>query len=217
MRKAKLQQLHWSQFDQKRTRETGGTADVLLDNIVSLTMPAGSSHREAVEHIACQASKPFPIVSISKLLDENKSLRGRVYYGDAGQQIDKILHNYPRMRWWMEKDGLVIDAVPLSANRLSDFDQKAGKLVCEGTTDGKLSADSVRQIAAGLDAAGFSLSESLQPAQWKPIADHNRKHAKSAIKTFAAAVSHPKFVRSIRLRLYVARERYQKAYGSFPS
>jgi hypothetical protein len=69
MRNAKLQKLHWSRFDQERTRETGGKADFLLRSIVSLTMPAGSSHREDVEHIAREASKPFSIVSISKLLD----------------------------------------------------------------------------------------------------------------------------------------------------
>jgi hypothetical protein len=177
-------------------------------------MSAGSSHREDVEQIARMSSQPFSIVSISKVLDEGKSLRGRVYFGEAGRQIDLILHNYPDMRWWMEKDGLVIDVAPHGANRLSEFDRTAGKLVCDATRHGKLSTDTVGKIAAGLDAAGFTLSENLQPAQWGPIADHNRKHAKSAIKTFAATVSNPKFVRSVRRRLYVARDRHQKAYGS---
>jgi hypothetical protein len=82
------------------------------------------------------------------------------------------------MRWWMEKDGLVIEAVPHSANRLLDFDQKAGKLVCDGTQHGKLSADSVEQIAARTRYCGiYSLGKSTA-SEWKPIADHNRKHAK---------------------------------------
>jgi hypothetical protein len=215
MRSTKLQKLVWSRFDLGQTRQAGGKADVMLRSSVSLTMAAGSSHREDVEQIARMASRPFSILSISKVLDERKSLRGVVYFGETGSQIDKILHNYPGMRWWMEKDGLVIDIAPQhSANRLPEFDRIAGKLVCDATRHGKLSTDTVGKIAAGLDAAGFTLSENLQPAQWKPIADHNRKHAKSAIKTFAAAVSNPKFVRSVRRRLYVARDRHQKAYGS---
>jgi hypothetical protein len=183
MRGKKLQKLPWSRFDQRQTRKAGGKADFLLRSIVSLSVPAGSSHREDVEQIARIATQPFSIVSISKVLDERKSLRGVVYFGEAGGQIDKIIHNYPGMRWWMEKDGLVIDvAPPHSANRLSGFDRTAGKLVCDATRHGKLSTDTVGKIAAGLDAAGFTLSENLQPAQWKPIANHNRKHAKSAIK-----------------------------------
>jgi hypothetical protein len=176
-------------------------------------MSAGSSHREHVEQIARVASKPFPVVSISKLLDEKRSLRGTVYFGDAGRQIDLILHNYPGMRWWMEKDGLVIDIVPHDANRLSEFDRKAGQLVCDGTRAGRLSADVLREIAAELDAAGFSLLENLQPAQRKPIAAFNQKYAKAAVKTFASAASHRKFSRAVRRRLYVARDRYRKAYA----
>jgi hypothetical protein len=159
MRGTKLQKLLWSRFDQRRTREAGGQADFLLRSSVSLSIPAGSSHREDVEQIARMASLPFSIVSISKVLDERKSLRGVVYFGEAGSQIDKILHNYPGVLWWMEKDGLVIDvAPPHSANRLSEFDRTAGKLVCDATRHGKLSTDTVEKIAAGLDAAGFTLS-----------------------------------------------------------
>ena len=214
MRGAKLQNLLWTRFDRQRTQQAHGKTDILLRS-VSLTMSAGSSHREDVEQIARMASQPFSIVSISKVLDERKSVRGQVYFGEAGSQIDKILHNYPGMRWWMEKDGLVIEVAPShTANRLSEFDRTAGKLVCDATRHGRLSTDAVEKIAAGLDVAGFALLENLQPAQWKPIADHNRKYVKSAIKTFVAAVSSPKFVRSVRRRLYVARDRYQKAYGA---
>jgi hypothetical protein len=135
MRSAKFQRLPWGRFDQRRTREARGNVDPLLHSIVSLTMSAGSSHREHVEQIARVTSKPFPVLSISKLLDEKRSLRGTVYFGDTGRQIDLILHNYPGMRWWMEKDGLVIDIVPHDANRLSEFDGKAGRLTCERTVN----------------------------------------------------------------------------------
>jgi len=82
-------------------------------------MPRGSSHREQVEQIARAATQPFPIVSIAKSLDEFKSIRGRTFSRDAGCEIDLIVGNYPSMRWWMGKGGLVIEVVPDGANRLS--------------------------------------------------------------------------------------------------
>jgi len=193
-------------------RESLGNVGVLRNSRVSLTMPAGSSHREHVERIAREASQPFPIASISKLLDEKRSSRGTVYLGDAGHQIDLILRNYPRMRWWMSKDGLVIDVVPDDAGQLSEFDRKAGKLVCDGMQNGKLSKDALDKIAAELDDMGFPLLDNLQPAQRKPIAAFNQKHARSAVKTFAAAALNPKFTRLVRRRLYVSRDRYRTAY-----
>lgn len=162
--------------------------------------------------MAREASPPFPVASISKLLDEKRSWRGTVYSGYAGREIDLILQNYPGMRWWMSKDGLVIDLVPNDASQLSEFDRKAGKLVCDGTQDGKLSKDAINKIASELDDAGFPLLENLQPAQRKAIAAFNQKHARSAIKTFAAAAGSPKFSRAVRRRLYVSRDRYRTAY-----
>jgi hypothetical protein len=95
-------------------------------------------------------------------------------------------------------------------SQLSEFDRTTGKLAYDRTQNGRLSADAVRQIAEELDAAGFILKEGLQTAQWRPIAEYNKKYAKKAVKTFAAAAANPKFVRCIRRRYYVARERYRK-------
>jgi len=105
------QGLLWDCFDHRRTRKNGGSAAILLHNHVSLSMPRGSSHREQVEQIARAATQPFPIVSIAKSLDEFKSIRGRTFSRDAGCEIDLIVGNYPSMRWWMGKGGLVIEVI----------------------------------------------------------------------------------------------------------
>jgi hypothetical protein len=118
------------------------------------------------------------------------------------------------MRWWMATGGLVVDVVLPEAAPLAKFDREAGKLTCERTVGGQqLSAEVILEIVTLLDAAGFSLSTDLQPAQWKPIAAFNQKYARAAVKTFAAAASHPQFSRAVRRRLYVARDRYRTAYG----
>lgn len=211
IRKASVQILSWGRFDEKRTRDTGGNPAILHRNLVSISIAAGSSHYEEVEQIASAANEPVPVASISKLLDGKRSLRGTVYLGDVGSEIDKIVRNYAGMRWWMEKNGLVIDVAPHNANSLSEFDRMAGKLAYDGTVDGKLSTAVVSKIAAELDAAGFLLLENLQPAQRKTVCEFNQKYARSAVKTFAAAAVHKRFSRTVRRRLYVARDRYKAA------
>lgn len=210
-----LQALLWVHFDWRRTREMGGNVRPLAEGFLSLAVRPDTSHREAIEEIARASNPPFSIAYLSERLDETKLIRGRTYFGRTGRTIDTTVENYPGMRWWLEKGGLVIDTVAPDESQLSEFDRKAGKLVCDGTQNRKLSPDVVRQIAANLDAAGFVLSDNLQPAQWQPIANHNQKFAKKAIKTFAAAVSHPRLAYYIRRRLYVARDRYQKVHKDF--
>jgi hypothetical protein len=206
--------LFWSTFDDRRTREAGGKADMILFSIVNLTAKAGSSQREDLEEMARSASKPFPLASISKSLDETRSIRGRSYFGYAGRLIDEIVDNYPGMRWWMAKDGLVIDIVSDDADRLSEFDRRAGQLVWDGMQAGKLSEHVLKNIAAELDAARFPLLKNLQPAQRKAIAAFNQKYAKRAVKSFSAAAAHPRLSCAVRRRLYVARARYRAAYKS---
>lgn len=207
-----LRKLLWERFDAKRTHGAGGSPDFMLDAYVSLTMQAGSSHREDLEEIARTSSQPFPIASLSNALNERRSLRGRVYFGELGRQIDKIVCNYPGMRWWMRQDGLVVDVVVPETAPLAEFDREAGKLTWERTVNGKVSKEAILEIATLLDTAGFGLSLNLQKAQWTPIATFNQKHARAAVKTFVAAASHPQFIRMVRRRLYVARDRYREAY-----
>jgi hypothetical protein len=206
-------------FDPQRTQRAEGDVEVLLNNHVNGALPSGSSHRDALEAIARSARPPFEISFLHELLNKPRYPRGYTYFGDVGGQIDQIVSNYgeQRLRWWMAKDGLVVDVVTPEAGPLSAFDQLAGRLTYESMKDGGLSPSALSEVAAKLDAAGFQLRECLQPAQRKPIADHNQRYPKSAVKTFAVAVSNPKFVHLVRRRLYVARDRYQKAHRSVPS
>lgn len=217
LNKVNLQSFFWTHFDRQRTREMGGNVVPFMQSFISLRRPPGSSHREDIEQMADAATKPFAIAYLSERLNEIRSIRGQTYFGEVGRTIDDILENYPGLRWWMTKEGLVIDTVPPDADRLSQFDSKAGKLVYESMQNGKLPIDVVYQISAELDSTGFTLRENLQPAQWKPIADYNQRYSKKAIRSFTEAVSNPRFVRPIRRRFYVARDRYQRAYGSNPS
>lgn len=111
-------------------------------------MHVGSTHREDLEEIAQRSSQPFAIASISKQLNERRSLRGTVYFSEIGKVIDNIVRNYPRMRWWMTKGGLVVDVVFPEAAPLAEFDREAGKLTCESTVNGKVSAEAILEIAA---------------------------------------------------------------------
>jgi hypothetical protein len=119
--------------------------------------------------------------------------------------------NYPTLRWWMDADGLVIAEPSAELGPLDPFDHFAGELVALKWKQNRLSADDFLDIAKQVDARGFELKQCLQPAQWKPIAEHNQKFARNAVRTFEVAASNAKFTRNIRRRLYVARDRYEKA------
>jgi hypothetical protein len=233
----------WRYFDVRRTKEEGGDIKPLL-KVVSISLPSGSTDRDALGQIADVAdarldikSIPelpsgsthrdaleqiaegrFHIKSIPELLSERKSIRGRVFFGDAGRQIDQIVENYRarNMRWWMAKDGLVVDVVSPKQSQLSKFDCVAGGLVVKNWVSGKLSKSALQEIAAELDSEGFPVRDQLQRAQQEEVADYNQKHAKRAIKTFTAAIRHRHFVRYVRRRLYVARDRYQAANQPLP-
>jgi len=198
-------------FDAKRTKNAHGNMRILQGNFVSLTLPAGSTHFDHLMEMSRSSLRPFPIKFLSEKLKEGQFIRGHVYFGKLGRQIEEILLNYPRLRWWLDKDGLVVDEPPFELGPLSDFDRIAGPLFVEHWKDGELSTSSLKLIASRLDEEGFQLKDNLQPAQWKPISEYNQKHSRVAIKTFAGAVRRPQFATSVRRRLYLARDRYKKA------
>jgi hypothetical protein len=164
-----------------------------------------------VERIASRCQEPIAIQSLARDLSQTKLVRGKVIFGLAGDEIDKIASQYEDLRWWISKEGLNMAIVPPAAAKLSEFDELAGKLYVDMSKDGKLSKDLLKMIAKKLDTAGFTLKKQLQPAQWTPIATYNQKYARKPIKTFEQACQHRLSVRSIRKRLYVARERYTAA------
>jgi hypothetical protein len=200
----------WQRFDSVRTKATSGDRQLLL-NIVSLTIPAPWTHRDAVEAIARQSPLPIAIHSLPGVLSETKLVRGKSVFGLVGDKIDQIAANFEDMRWWISKDGLNMAVVSPLAAKLSRFDDFAGKLYVNSSKNGKLSKECLVAIAKEVDLAGFALKEELQPAQWKPIAEFNQRNPRQPIKTFEKACIHRVSGRAVRRRLYVARERYIKA------
>jgi hypothetical protein len=202
----------WERFDSVRTEETRGDPRLLLNHI-SLSIPALDTHRDILEKIASHSQVPITIHSLADVLSQRKSPRGKTIFGFVGDEIGKIAAQYDDMRWWISKKGLNMAIVPPAAAKLSRFDEFAGKLCVDRWKDGKLSKKSLIEVAKKLDAVSFTLRE-LQPAQWGPISKYNQMNSRQAFKTFGQVCRYPKYVRSIRRRLYVARERYMKA--NFP-
>ena len=227
MRSFNPRKFFWRYFDVQHTKEEDGDIKPLLKG-VNISLPSGSTHRDALEQIAATqsahegavdvADERFDIKSIPELLSERKSIRGMAFFGDAGRQIDQIVENYGdrNMRWWMAKDGLVVAVVSPKQSQLSKFDCVAGGLVVRNLVSGKLSKSALQEIAAELDSRGFPVLDQLQPAQRAEVAKYNQKYAKKAIKTFTAAIGHRHFVRYVRRRLYVARNRYRAANQPLP-
>src|ERR1700675_4780390 len=192
--KAHKRKGRWERFDHLKTQETGGSIKSFEDSFVSLTMPARSTHRDALEAIARQCQPPIAIESLAKNLGENQFLRGKTIFRLASDAIDDIAQQYEDMRWWMSKNGLNMVNVPKAAKTISRFDELAGKLYVEGSKDNRLSKGLLIAIAKALDDAHLPLSE-LQPAQRAPISDFNQRNARQAVKSFVEACRRPQFVR----------------------
>ena len=205
----------WQRFDSIKTKETHGDPKLLLDNLVNYTVPAPSTYREIVETIARQSQKIIAIESLAPVLSRTKFVRGKVIFGSAGDEIDNIAAQYKGMQWWISRQGLNMAVVPPAMAKLSRFDEFAGKLYVDGSKTSKLSHKLLMTIVKRLDVSEFSLNE-LQRAQLKPINEYNQRNPRKAIKTFEKACLHPRFIRSIRRRLYVARDRYMKAHFLVP-
>jgi len=162
-----------------------------------------------VEEIAKNASPPIAIESLCDELNHHRSIRGITFFGWTGAQLEKITSNYPGMQWWISEKGLNIAILPAENAQLSAFDQLAGRLTVEHWKEGKLSKDALHLIAKALDEVPFTLKAELQRAQWLPIAKYNRENSKKPIKTFLQAAHNPRFVRGVRRRLYLARDRFK--------
>lgn len=202
----------WERFDAERTREQDGDPGLVVDNRISWSVKAGCDDHTILLGIAENATRPFPVVSLPPFTPERiASPRGETIFAYVGTAIDQIVVQYPGLRWWMSKEGLVVAAVPPVTKPLSEFDRLAGRLMANSSANGKLSVEGLRYIAATLDTAGFALKGHLQPTQWKMIAEFNQKYSKAAVKTFTKAVERPQSARFIRRRLYVAHDRYLEA------
>jgi hypothetical protein len=200
----------WARFSYSKTQTSGGDIKIVLENTVSTSVPEAATHRDALEAIARKCDPPLPIVSLDDELAAHWYPMGKTIFGNAGDRIDDIVSNHDGLHWWVSASGLNVARGLINAPTISPFDQLAGKMYCDGSEDQKLSKELLMQIADAVDKAGFRILKELQPAQRKPIAKHNQKFAKSAIKTFAQAVR-SRFAKYVLRRLYVARDRYRNS------
>ena len=201
----------WPHFDLKRSKEARGDLSLLADNPVSASLPPGSTHFDLFHAMAKAASRPIRIKSLHASLKDSAAPRGRTVFGHIGNEIEKIMANYPSLRWWMEEKGLVVGDARNGLDQISRFDRIAGALVAEHWNAGRLKKESLVQIAEELDREGFQLRDNLQPAQWKLIANHHQKIRRQAIRSFSDGVKDRRFAGAVRRRLYVACDRYEKA------
>jgi hypothetical protein len=202
----------WERFDARRTTKTGGDFTSLYENFVVASWPGGSTLRDIVELIARNAKPPIPIDSLDLCLEEIKLSRGGMVASWTGDRIDETVLQYPGLRWWISRRGLVIGMIRPEDLPLSEFDRTAGELMRKHFVERRLSCEGLAIIAAELDKRNFTLKCALEPSQWKKIADCNQRNARNHLKSFAEVVKHPKFVRLVRKRLSRARERFEKRY-----
>jgi hypothetical protein len=203
-------------FDEIRTKESGGSTATLDNNHASFSLPADVTHRDVIEELAKRCDPPLPIESLSGLEGGFRYLRAITIFSNAREVVERVARNYEGVHWWVSEHGLNMCKIPLSVKPLSEFDRLAGKLYAETATDGRLSKAALLAIALQLDDAKLSLKDHLQPQFWALIAQHNQKNPKSPIKTFVKACSSPRFQRSVRRRLYVARENYLTSISPIP-
>jgi hypothetical protein len=202
----------WEHFNSEKTPRKSDSRGLLLGTFVSLSAPAHCTPRDIVEQILMQSQDRILIESLSDDLNGPVYPRGRAVFGFLGSCLDKIAGGYPNMQWWVSEKGLNMAVVTPEAAQISNFNKLTGELCVSKEKNGKLSADAVLAIAKAIDESKFTLDKELQPAQWKPIAEYNRKYSKRAIKTFEQATTNTKFVRCVRRRLYAARDKYRKAF-----
>ncbi len=197
-------------FWPKRCTKSKAMLSLILDNHVSLTMPAKDPSRTILEYIAAGAAKPFPLDYVSREIAGVSRSRSRSVFGYTRDYIDKVALIHANMFWWITDKGLYMDTVepqPIPS-RLSDFDIFAGTQMAEHCKDGRLPKESLIMIAKTLDDRGFALGQNMQPRYWKVIADHNQQSRIRKIQSFEAAAQDTRFVRGVRRRLSDARRKW---------
>jgi hypothetical protein len=219
-------QLDWRALMWFRFRQQSGESapdrkmlrDLILDNFVSLTIPAPCSDRGIVEKIAAHARKPIPIDYLCSDLDEKVSVRGQTVFCPPGDHLDEIAQDYPGLYWWLSEKGLRMEILR-GDGRIPSFDQFAGRLMSEtGPTTGRKyrSQADFNAIAEQLDKAGFVLGENLQGQHRKELALCNQKNPRKKIATFSEAIQPKKrcgLRRGVLRRLYDAESKFRNRAG----
>jgi hypothetical protein len=206
----------WGRFVASRSARGEAAFQLLVGNLVSLSIPGQTTPREQIIQIANRATNPIAVESLSDELSAIKPIRGCTYFDSFGNIVDRLAENFPNMRWWISEKGLNMANLP-PEETLNYFDSFAGELCVKHWKD-RLSRGALMIIATELDTKALEMKwaflDSFEPAARKKIVDYNQKHSRSAIKTFERAAADPRFSRLVRRRLYRARERFLKAQTS---
>jgi hypothetical protein len=115
------------------------------------------------------------------------------------------------MFWWMSDNGLNMAIVNFNHVLPDPFDELAGTLMVQHWKDGKVSKESLLEIATELDKNHFLLKTNLQPKEWAVIAEHNQKFSRAPITTFFQAAKDKRFSHLVRRSLYRARHKKARA------
>ncbi len=103
---------------------------------------------------------------------------------------------------------------PILSAPLSIFEAAVGELMVEARRacpTKYLPATEIMKIAALLDDQNLPVRSNLEREAARTMAEHNKQHPKAAIKSWRAALRHPKFRRVVRKRFSRAEEKYKKA------
>lgn len=100
---------------------------------------------------------------------------------------------------------------------LSEFEATVGELMVQARTacPGKyLPQTEILRIAVLLDERQFPVRSNLERAAARIMAEYNKQHPASAIKSWRAALRLPQFRRTVRKRFSRAEEKYKKTTPS---
>jgi hypothetical protein len=201
----------WSRIRPDKCHDVQRTTQLMVDSIVSCSIPGPHSSRDSIEQITRNASLPINVESLSEALAKPILPRGAVYFGRLGDVLDEIAVNYPDMYWWVSENGLNMAIMDPNHILPDPFDELAGSLTIQHWKNGRLSTKNLLEIAAELDKNQFPLNGNLQPNEWFTIAEHNQKSSRTPIKTFLEAAKHRRFGRLVRRCLYRARHKKMQA------
>src|ERR1700733_14631276 len=93
----------WSRFSHYMTKREGGHKlfrDLILNNVVSCSVSAPSTHTDEVMAIANSSKTKIPVKQLHKCLDSYVASRGSVFFGFPGDCLDRIVRNYKDLWWW---------------------------------------------------------------------------------------------------------------------
>lgn len=197
----------WSRICVEKCADVEKTIQLVEMNLVSCIVPRLSSARDLLEIVTKAASVPVTIDAVSEVLSHGASIRSRTIFDSLGRVLDGIARNHEGMYWWMSEKGLNMDIVAFVDVLPDPFDELASTLTIRHSKNGKISKESLFEIAAELDKSHFLLKNELQPREWGAIAYHNQKHSRAAVTTFSQAAKNKRFCRFVRKSLYRARDK----------